>query len=164
MVFGHLTVTAAGHRLLRRPLPQVAVLPLGLLILGAYLPDLVDKSTNLLVGLSGRGYGHSLVIQAALFAPALLLLRRWRIQVFSLALGAAIHLLEDWVDAAVALAPLLGSIPLAPRWDWFESLRRFYLEGGPQVWLELASFGYWIVVGVRLATRPRNLSAAKQAA
>jgi len=164
MVLGHLTVTAAGHHLLRRRVPQVAALPLGLLLVGAYLPDVADKSTNLLLGLSGRGYGHSLVIQSALFLPALLLLRRWRLEVFTLALGAAIHVLEDWVGAVVALAPLLGPIPMAPRWDWLESLLHYYRDGGPQVWLELASIAYWLGVAGRAWSRGREAGPRERAA
>src|SRR5271170_5816174 len=68
MVLGHLTVTAAAKDSLRRlghPLPGLSM---PLLLVGAYLPDLIDKPMAMAFGTSGRGYGHSLVIEGAVFA------------------------------------------------------------------------------------------------
>jgi hypothetical protein len=149
MVLGHLTVTAAGHRILRQRLPFVSLIPLGALLVGAYVPDLVDKPLNHVTGLSGRGYGHALTVQAVVFALAWLLLRRHRLPVLATALGAAIHLAEDWVGAAVLFAPFLGTIPPAPPWGFMESMIFFYSRGGPLVWLEVAGVLYWLAVALR---------------
>jgi membrane-bound metal-dependent hydrolase YbcI (DUF457 family) len=145
MVLGHLTVTSAGRRLLRRRLPRVFE-PLAPLLLGAYLPDLVDKPLNLILGLPGRAFGHSLVVEAAVFAIAALVFPRWRNVLAPLAAGVAIHLLEDWVTPVVLLAPLLGPIPEAPPWSFVDSFLHFYSGGGPLVWLEVASVVYWLGV------------------
>lgn len=157
MVLGHLTVTAAGYRILRARLSVVSRIPLGALIVGAYSPDLVDKPLNHVTGLSGRGYGHSLTVQAVVFGLAWLLLRRHRLWVLAMAMGAAIHLTEDWVGAAVLFAPFLGPIPPAPRWGFLDSMIYFYSRGGPLVWLEIAAVLYWLAVALR---RPAGERAA----
>jgi membrane-bound metal-dependent hydrolase YbcI (DUF457 family) len=131
----------------------LAALPLGLILLGAYLPDLADKSINLITGLSGRGYGHSLVVQLLICALVYLLLPRLRLPLAALALGAAVHLLQDWVEPAVLLAPLLGPIPPGPRFSFIESILGFYRHGGPQVWLEALAAGYWTMIAIRLRSR-----------
>jgi len=149
MILGHLTVTAAAHRLLRKPLPGAASLPLGALLLGAYLPDLSDKSINLLTGLSGRGYGHSLVVQLVCFGLIFLLLPRRRVSCAALGLGAALHLVQDWVAPAVLLAPLLGLVPPGPRFSFVQSMMNFYGGGGVPVWIELAAAGFWLLQAAR---------------
>jgi hypothetical protein len=75
MVLGHLTVTSAGRRVLQRRWPRVFI-PLGPLLLGAYLPDLLDKPLNMAFGLPGRAFGHSLVVELAIFTAAGLALPR----------------------------------------------------------------------------------------
>jgi len=150
MVLGHLTVTAAGHRSLRRRFTWAAAVPLGPLLFGAYLPDLLDKPTALLTGLSGRGYGHSLVLQLAFFALAFALVRRpHRAALGAVALGSALHLLEDWVTLDVLLAPLLGPIPEVPMMPLLDKLLIFYTSGSVAMWLEVAALAYWSVVGTR---------------
>jgi membrane-bound metal-dependent hydrolase YbcI (DUF457 family) len=150
MVLGHLTVTSAGRRLLQQRVPRVFI-PLGPLLLGAYLPDLVDKPLNLILGLPGRAFGHSLVVEAVAFTLAALVFPRWRTVLAPLALGVAIHLLEDWVNPVILLAPLLGPIPAAPPWSFVDSFLHFYSGGGPLVWVETAGVLYWLGVAASLA-------------
>ena len=152
MVLGHLTVTSAGRRLLQRRVPSLFV-PLGPLLLGAYLPDLVDKPLKLVFGLPGRGFGHSLVVEGVAFALATLVFPRFRAVLGPVALGVAIHLLEDWVEPVILLAPLLGPIPPPAPWSLLDSLMHFYSAGGPQVWLEVAATLYWLIVGSRKLAR-----------
>jgi membrane-bound metal-dependent hydrolase YbcI (DUF457 family) len=149
MVLGHLTVTAAGHRILGGRARWIAAVRLGPLLLGAYLPDLVDKPLNNLVGLSGRGYGHSLAVQVLALGMAWAFARRHRQTIQALALGAAVHLIEDWVEPVVLLAPFLGPVPYAPHWSFLDNLLGFYLRGGPPVWIEIAALCYWTAVGAR---------------
>jgi len=162
VVLGHLTVTAAGHRLLRDRLPVVSRMSVGLLILGAYLPDLVDKPLNLVAGLSGRAYGHALTTQLAVFGVAWLLAPSLRRLVLPLAAGAALHLAQDWVGAAVLFAPLLGPIPPAPPWGFLQAAGRFYGGGGPLVWLEIAAIVYWLAVGIRRVAGLGDRAPAKE--
>lgn len=147
MILGHLTVTAAGHHLIRHRLWPACPIALGPLLVGAYLPDLLDKPIAMFTGLAGRGYGHSLLVQAAFFALAWAALRRRRALLLPLALGALLHLLQDWVRLEVLLAPLLGPIPLQPMEPLLQKLVRFYTSGSPQMWLEAAAVGYWLGVG-----------------
>jgi hypothetical protein len=149
MVLGHLTVTAAGYRVLRERWPRLAAIPLGPLLIGAYLPDLLDKPMAILTGLSGRGYGHSLVLQLGVFALAFAAAKRQRATVRALALGAALHLVEDWVTLEVLFAPLLGPIPEVPTLPLLEKLIIFYTSGSAQMWIETAALVYWIFVGMR---------------
>jgi hypothetical protein len=157
MVLGHLTVTAAGLDLLRRAGRPVTRLATPLVLVGAYLPDVADKPLNHLLGLSGRGYGHSLVVQSAVFGLLWLLFPRRRRGVLSLGFGAAIHLAEDAVGPKVLFAPLLGRVPQAPAWGFLDSLIHFYKGGGPLVWIELLALGYWGFVGTaRIFSRGEN--------
>jgi hypothetical protein len=161
MVLGHLTVTAAGRDLLRRsghPLERISA---PLLFLGAYLPDLVDKPLNLLTGLSGRGYGHSLVVQVVVFGLAWLCVPGLRRGTASLALGASIHLLEDAVRPEVLFAPLLGPIPPAPQWGFFDSFIHFYRARGPLVWIEVGAMVYWLGIALAWAFRSRPADAVR---
>jgi hypothetical protein len=148
MVLGHLTVTSAGRRLAQQGVPRLFV-PLGPLLLGAYLPDLVDKPLSMLFGIPGRDFGHSLVVEGAVFGLAAIALPSWRRVLGPTALGVAMHLLEDWVPTVVLLSPLLGPIPPSPRWSFMHSLVYFYSTGGPLVWLEIAAVLYWMAVGIR---------------
>ena len=149
VILGHLTVTAAGHRLVRAvrgsgasPCRWAAAR------WAPYLPDLVDKPIALVTGLSGRGYGHSLVVQLAVFGaglgaapprPRLLAaLAHRRRPPPARGLGAGL----------VLLAPLLGPIPYIPRAPLWEKHRDFYTGGRIQVWLEVAAVLYWIAVAL----------------
>ena len=153
MVLGHATVTAAGHRILASRWPGLLGIPLGALVLGAYLPDMVDKSLSLLLGLSGRGYAHSLLVQSLVLGGLWLLLPRRRRQLLVLGLGSGLHLLQDWVKLRVLVAPLLGWIPPG-RFDPVESAWSFYGRGGPLLWLELAAIVYWAVMAARVLSSP----------
>jgi hypothetical protein len=155
VIFGHLTVTAAGHHALKRFWPALPV-ALPALLLGAYLPDLVDKPVAFATGLHGRGYAHSVLVQAAVFVPALALIRRYRSIVATLALGSVIHLLEDWPKPEVLLAPFWGPIPYEPSAAFWARVLRFYSGGGIQVWLEAAAVAYWLVIGLRTAVIARS--------
>jgi hypothetical protein len=161
VILGHLTVTAAVHREARRVWPSLP-LGAGALLFGAYLPDLLDKPIELVSGLSGRGYGHSIVVQGVVLGLALMCLRRHRAVVGTIALGAAIHLVEDWVEARVLLAPLLGAVPFRPPRDFLESLRRYYTSASVFVGLEAAATVYWLGVAVARLVRRRHTSPAPE--
>ena len=153
MVLGHATVTAAGHRILASRWPWLLGIPLGPLLLGAYLPDMVDKSLSFLLGLSGRGYAHSLLVQALVLGGLWLLLPRRRRLLLVLGLGSGLHLLQDWVKLGVLIAPVLGWIPPG-RFDPVESAWSFYGRGGPLLWLEVGAIVYWIGVAARGTLSP----------
>ena len=104
-VLGHLGLAALGWLVAFRRLP------LGWLLLGAILPDLVDKPLGLLAGNGyGRLYAHTLVAALGLAALAWALRRP---AVTALALGVPAHLALDrlWEVPEVLLWPLLGAFP-----------------------------------------------------
>jgi LexA-binding, inner membrane-associated putative hydrolase len=160
VVLGHLTVTAAVHREVQRHWPALPV-TLGVLLVGAYLPDLLDKPIGFATGLSSRGYGHSIVVIATLGSFGRLLNPRHRRLVGVLALGAVVHLLEDWVEARVLFAPLLGAIAVVPRRNIWEGLLAYYRSGSALVWMEGIAIVYWVAVGIARLARghePRTAS------
>lgn len=162
MILGHLTVTAAGHHLLKKRLWPSFPLPMAPLLVGAYVPDLLDKPLALLTGLAGRGYGHSLLVQAVFFAAAWMAFRRRApITLAALAFGTLLHLLQDTVRPVVLLAPLLGPIPFEPMEPLMQKLARFYTSGSLLMWIEVAAVVYWLAVGAtagvaRVAERRRS--------
>jgi len=95
-----------------------------LVLLGALLPDLIDKPLGIALGLDTRIWGHTLLFLFALlavsFVPAFRALRL-------LGFGIATHLLLDeiWVEPGVALYPMEGwTFPITsfhPE-EWFDAL------------------------------------------
>lgn len=84
-----------------------AELDFRLVLLGAILPDLIDKPLGAILHLEARLWAHSLLFLAALLAASLLPALRdlkW------VGFGDAVHLLVDliWQQPMVALWPLLG--------------------------------------------------------
>jgi membrane-bound metal-dependent hydrolase YbcI (DUF457 family) len=148
MILGHLTVTSALHREIRRRWWPSLPVALGPLLIGAYLPDLLDKPLAIVTGLAGRGYGHSLIVQVPVFLALWALLRGRARLVGTLALGSLVHLIEDTVSPAVLLAPLLGPIPFQPMEPLLQKLAHFYTSGTVTMWIELAALAYWMAVGV----------------
>jgi membrane-bound metal-dependent hydrolase YbcI (DUF457 family) len=126
---------------------------MSLLVLGAYLPDIVDKPLALLTGLSGRGYAHSLVVQALVFGVLFVVARCHTRPLAALALGSVLHLLQDWPPLGVVLAPLLGPIPHEPAATFLARILRFYTTPGAQLALECAAVLYWLAAGVSALSR-----------
>jgi hypothetical protein len=161
MILGHLTATAALHREARRRWTRFS-LALGPLLLGAYLPDLLDKPLNMIFGFSGHSFGHSLFVQLIVFAPLLLLWRSRRAVLIPVAVGAALHLIEDAEGPKELLAPLMGPIPEGPFYNVLEKFVHFYTTSSPLLWIEIVAALYWIVVAVGLwwsRGRDRRLTA-----
>ncbi len=106
-----------------------------LLLVGALLPDLIDKPLSLAFGIAGRNIAHTLLFASSL--TLLFFLVRWRpgpsghrlvlVGVFvPLAIGSWTHLLLDrmWELPEILLWPFLGlTFPLDP-FDLFS-----FLEG-----------------------------------
>jgi membrane-bound metal-dependent hydrolase YbcI (DUF457 family) len=65
------------------------------LIIGALLPDLIDKPILLLSLGSGRGFSHSLLFVVILYLSVFLIMKRKTIIANSLAIGVLFHLLLD---------------------------------------------------------------------
>ncbi|HPR42074.1 MAG TPA: metal-dependent hydrolase [Candidatus Methanofastidiosa archaeon] len=78
---------------------------LRLVIVGALLPDIIDKPLSLLSLGSGRGYAHTLLFMV------LVLVLAYRHKAMELAFGNAVHLSLDFMflEPRIFLWPLLGT-------------------------------------------------------
>lgn len=148
MYAGHLTVTYAVRGAAMGKAP--ALRPLYPLLLGAMLPDLVDKPLCLLAGWPPRGIAHSAVVLAIGFYLLFRLMPRHRILLAAVAAGAAFHLIEDWPYPHIFAWPLLGGWEYFPLQDIGENMLSFY-RGEPHPYMlavEAASWPfclyYWI--------------------
>lgn len=109
MLFGHLTVTYSIAQPLKNRLPGFkSAWPL---VLGAYLPDLMDKPLFVLAGVASRGFGHSAVIMSLVFYLLIRGFPVYRNFLFTLAAGTALHMLQDLAEPVIILWPLYGPWP-----------------------------------------------------
>ncbi len=124
MYAGHLTVTYAVRGMAGGRAPVLK--PLAPLLVGAFLPDLIDKPLCYFFGLPPRGVGHSALVLAFMFLCLFRLSPRRRPFLFALAAGAAFHLAEDWPFAQTLLWPLLGGWDYYPLFSLDEGLLTYY--------------------------------------
>lgn len=122
---GHLGITLIAGRLTRRLFP--GRFPVEWLLVGAMLPDIIDKPLGhyVLGWDNGRLWGHGLALLVVLGAIAWYRAStRWT----ALGLGTALHQLEDqmpWTDHEAWLWPLYGPFPrdVSPGLtDWIDAL------------------------------------------
>ncbi len=133
-MLGHLGFTLIAGRLLRPFAWTGQRFPVHLLLLGALLPDIIDKPLGhgILGWDNGRLWAHTLLFVLALGAWAWM---RASPRLGALALGAGLHQLQDqlpWGDPASWLWPLGGAFPrgLSPGLpDWIAAL-----TSDPYIW------------------------------
>ena len=149
MIIGHLTATYALSAPLGKRYPVLN--NIGPLILGAYLPDLLDKPLNILLGLPGRGFGHSAILLALVFYLLIRALPARRRLLIPLAAGAFLHLAQDLALPETVLWPLMGSwhqaetITLANNvWGYY-----FNFDHPGQLALEVASYPFCLYLLLR---------------
>ena len=97
-----------------------------LILLGAILPDLIDKPLGIALGLETRVWAHTFLFLFAVLA--LSFVPSWHVLRF-VGFGVATHLLLDriWQQSYIALYPIDGwAFPLAPfdAGSWFDTLLR----------------------------------------
>lgn len=134
LVLGHLGLALLGGRLARGLFSSLERFPMSWLLLGAMLPDLVDKPLGhaLLGWDNGRLWGHTLAFVLAFGALAWVLASS-RLAV--LTLGSGLHQGLDqlpWSDVSTWLWPLAGGFPRGVSSgvpDWIHALLR-----DPIVW------------------------------
>lgn len=131
MIFWHLGATIWLFRYVFRD-PKV---DMRFLVLGALLPDLLDKPIGTVlfpeaIG-TGRWVGHTLLFSSVLMAIVLLVTRRGRRRRawMALTIGSMIHLILDglWTTPEVLLWPFLGfDFPPGPEAYWSGFLGRIF--------------------------------------
>ncbi len=148
MFAGHLTVTYAARGALKEKLPILR--PLFPLLLGALLPDIVDKPIHWWLGLPGRGIAHAAIPLALGFYILFRLAPHHRAILAAAAAGVIFHLAEDWPHPYVIAWPLLGTWEYFPLQGLEDQLLSFY-RGETHPYLlavEVASWPlcihYWI--------------------
>ncbi len=166
MILGHPAIAVAANQTVfqRTNLAFLAV--------AALLPDILDKPASILLGLPGRGAGHTLIVFAAATCLAWLMSSSLRRNPHLLLCGMVMwstHLAGDFVQWQLLLWPLSGALEhtasLAP-WEWIHSVplaghlativwfdfwKRMYqfyvIRLWPeQFWLDL----FWITMGLGL--------------
>lgn len=128
-LLGHLGVTSAiGHIMQTKSnqphtksnQPHTPYLPS--LLLGAMLPDIIDKPINVLTKLPGRFIAHIMLIHLIILIITRQTIKNQtrKTKITSLELGAIMHILEDyrihdkdWLKTA--LFPLYGPIQIKPQ-------------------------------------------------
>ncbi|MFQ5431173.1 MAG: metal-dependent hydrolase [Nitrospinota bacterium] len=142
MIIGHLTTTYALATPLGRRFPVLRNVPP--LLVGAYLPDLIDKPIYFLTGFPGRGLGHSAILLTIAFYLLIRAMPSRKNLIIPLAVGAFLHLAEDIASPQVFLWPLLGSWENPGTVSLIEILQRYYLlfEHPIQLTLEVVSYPF----------------------
>ena len=162
MIIGHLTTTYALATPLGKRFPALRNIPA--LLLGAYLPDLIDKPIYLLTGIPGRGLGHSAIMLAIVFYLLIKTLPSLRGFLIPLAAGAALHLAQDFASPNVLLWPLMGGWENPVSMSLLEVIERYYLqfERPGQLTIEIISYPFCVYALIRrLSTEPIEGEAAE---
>ncbi len=116
-------------------------------------PDLLDKPASILLGVPGRGVGHSLLILLAVTLLTLIFSSKLKISPKFLFAGIVMwvsHLATDLVNLGVLLWPFLGPLEPAPPFDFWNKIYQFYIvhsspaELGLEVLCIAAALGLWI--------------------
>ncbi len=122
---GHLGLTLALVLVARRGFTDFRV-DYRLLLVGALLPDLIDKPLSLVLGVAGRNLAHTFLFTLTLTFFFLILRSRptlrsraalWVTFLLAFAIGSGTHLLLDrmWALPEILLWPFLGlPFPLEP--------------------------------------------------
>ena len=116
LLFGHIGVTLGVFIGLGILDPQLKnIIDPKYLVIGALLPDLIDKPLGMVIFssilASGRIIGHTLLLSISILLIGLYLYDKRRdIRIISLALGSFFHLMEDqiWEEPRTLLWPLFG--------------------------------------------------------
>ena len=116
LLFGHIGVTLGVFIVLGILDPQIkTIIDPKYLVIGALLPDLIDKPIGMVIFSSilanGRIIGHTLLFSISILIIGLYLYDKRRdVRIISLAAGSFFHLMEDqmWGDPRTLFWPLFG--------------------------------------------------------
>lgn len=116
LLFGHIGITLGIFFIFSHVVPQLkTIIDKRYLVIGALLPDLIDKPLGMIVFAStisnGRMVSHTLLFSSILFLIGLYAYnKRSSIIIITLASGSFFHLMEDqmWNTPKTLFWPLLG--------------------------------------------------------
>jgi membrane-bound metal-dependent hydrolase YbcI (DUF457 family) len=137
-LFGHIGVTLGVFFGLGIFIPRLkTIMDPKYLVIGALLPDLIDKTLGRVIFAStianGRIVGHTLLFSIFIFLMGLYLYEKRRdVRVFSLAIGSFFHIIEDqmWKTPKTLFWPILG---LKFPKDYTDNFGIRYLIDGPSL-------------------------------
>jgi len=116
LLFGHIGVTLGLFFVVGLFLPRLkTIIDPKYLVIGALLPDLIDKPLGMVIFAStittGRMIGHTLLFTLLLLLVGLYLYEKKRdLKIISLSTGSLFHLIEDqlWKSPQILFWPLQG--------------------------------------------------------
>ncbi|MCP4365502.1 MAG: metal-dependent hydrolase [Planctomycetes bacterium] len=125
MVLGHITCTYIAYRVLYS---RGVRLVLPAFLIGAVLPDVIDKPLLLLFGLEPHGVGHSILVILPVFGLCFLFFRNRYLVLTSLQLGILMHLVEDSYSYEQLFWPFTVEHDDSIVIGWGDSLYSYYVE------------------------------------
>jgi hypothetical protein len=127
MIVGHAALAYIGKR------RYFEALDFRVLLIASYFPDLLDKPASFVFGVSGRGFGHSilcLVIAACLMRLAVLSGRLDMRMMNACLLLWISHLVTDFTELNTLFWPALGDFAARPSFDFLAVINKMYIEFG----------------------------------
>ena len=147
MILGHLTGTYLVVKLVR---PKASPLIMASTLIGAYFPDMVDKSLMLLHIGNGRFVAHSFPLLSLFLVLCFFIVNKKLKEHSSLflwfSLGCFLHLLQDWVQLKTLFWPFLGSLDKPATTSLIKITVNFYsFKTSQLIWPELITHALFIL-------------------
>jgi len=155
MILGHITVTYSIAVPFKKRFPDLAVT--GGILLGAVLPDILDKPVSMIWGTPSRGAGHSVVVMGLVFYLLAACFPARRKLIFSVGAGLLLHLLEDMATLNQLFWPLLGPWTYQPGAGLMEKILDYYVRFKSPVpfLVEVASYPFFLLFAFREIKKTR---------
>jgi len=158
MILGHVAVAAIAKETF------FAERNFSFLLLASFIPDIIDKTGYMLLGLPGRGMGHSLLVFVLGTITVLIVAPRFRLPRGLVSAGLLmwfVHLAGDFPQWDVLLWPLYpGTSEPYPKFNFFEKLHRFYVARlwPEQFWLEMVCIAVAVAIFIVRSQSLRTVS------
>lgn len=133
------------------------------LVTASLAPDILDKPASILLGYSGRGVGHSIVVFVFVAALAWVLAPKLRVGKDLILAGMALwasHLVGDYLEWRILLWPFLDGQPRrGPKFNLWEKLYDFYVTRlyPEQLWFEIVCIAAALTIIAVQVLLPRLL-------
>ena len=143
---------------------QLGSIDYRLVLIGALLPDILDKPSWLVafsdVFPSGRAYGHTFLLNMVLFVCGLILIKYKQSWLLIISLGSMLHLILDqmWKNPVVLWWPLLGPLPSVEITGWMSGIIH-RLFSNPGIYIpEIVGLIIILLIGWRVITRKKTIN------